>query len=126
MEFLPANNEFHSAEQRINNGNRPSAKNIAMAADGPHIWSLTSLLDKLIKIGAEVVSHGRYVRFQMAELATPRSPDQYSHRKSRHTGGRPVPIAEIGPGPLFSARGRLRREDEERRIALNHPNASMR
>jgi Transposase DDE domain group 1 len=29
-------------------------------------WSLTSLKDKLIKIGAKVVSHGRYVAFQMA------------------------------------------------------------
>ena len=30
-------------------------------------WSLTSLREKLIKIGARVVSHGRYVTFQMAE-----------------------------------------------------------
>jgi Transposase DDE domain group 1 len=29
-------------------------------------WSLTSLREKLIKIGAKVVSHGRYVTFQMA------------------------------------------------------------
>ena len=35
-------------------------------------WSLTSLKDKLIKIGAKVVSHGRYVTFQMAEVAVPR------------------------------------------------------
>src|SRR5271170_1400886 len=32
-------------------------------------WSLTSLKEKLIKIGAKVVSHGRYVTFQMAEVA---------------------------------------------------------
>jgi len=32
-------------------------------------WSLASLRDKLIKIGAKVVSHGRYVTFQMAEVA---------------------------------------------------------
>jgi hypothetical protein len=30
-------------------------------------WSLTSLREKLIKIGAKVVSHGRYVTFQMAD-----------------------------------------------------------
>lgn len=30
-------------------------------------WSLTSLREKLIKIGAKVVSHGRYVTFQMPE-----------------------------------------------------------
>ena len=32
-------------------------------------WSLTSLREKLIKIGAKVISHGRYVAFQMAEVA---------------------------------------------------------
>ena len=36
-------------------------------------WSLTSLKEKLIKIGAKLVSHGRYVAFQMAEVAIPRS-----------------------------------------------------
>jgi hypothetical protein len=35
-------------------------------------WSLTSLRDKLVKIGAKVVSHGRYAIFQMAEVAVPR------------------------------------------------------
>jgi hypothetical protein len=35
-------------------------------------WSLTSLKEKLIKIGAKVVSHGRYIAFQMAEAAVPR------------------------------------------------------
>jgi hypothetical protein len=35
-------------------------------------WSLTSLREKLIKIGAKVVSHGRYVSSQMAEVAVSR------------------------------------------------------
>jgi hypothetical protein len=35
--------------------------------------SLTSLKEKLIKIGAKVVSHGRYLAFQMAEVAIPRN-----------------------------------------------------
>ena len=35
-------------------------------------WSLTSLREKLIKIGARVVGHGRYVTFQLAEVAVPR------------------------------------------------------
>jgi hypothetical protein len=35
--------------------------------------SLTSRKEKLIKIGAKVVSHGRYVAFQMAEVAIPRN-----------------------------------------------------
>jgi len=36
-------------------------------------WSMTSLKEKLIKIGAKVVRHGRYVAFQMAEVAIPRN-----------------------------------------------------
>ncbi len=35
-------------------------------------WSLTTLREKLIKIGAKVVRHGRYVMFQIAEIAIPR------------------------------------------------------
>ncbi len=36
--------------------------------------SLTALREKLVKIGAKVVRHGRYVTFQWAELAVPREP----------------------------------------------------
>ncbi len=36
-------------------------------------WSLTTLREKLVKIGAKVVRHGRYVTFQLAEVAVPRS-----------------------------------------------------
>ena len=35
-------------------------------------WSMTTLRDKLIKIGAKVVSSARYITFQMAEVAIPR------------------------------------------------------
>ena len=35
-------------------------------------WSLTSLREKPVKIGAKVVSHGRYLTFQLAEVAVPR------------------------------------------------------
>ena len=34
--------------------------------------SLTTLREKLVKIGAKVVRHGRYDTFQMAEIAVPR------------------------------------------------------
>ena len=34
-------------------------------------WSLTTLKEKLVKIGAKVVWHARYVTFQMAEVAVP-------------------------------------------------------
>jgi hypothetical protein len=52
-------------------------------------WSLTSLTEKLIKIGAKVVSHGRYVAFQMAEVAIPRQMFQEILRL----------IAELRPKP---------------------------
>src|SRR6516164_123451 len=52
-------------------------------------WSLSSLKEKLIKIGAKVVSHGRYVVFQMAEVAIPRQMFQEILRL----------IAELRPQP---------------------------
>ena len=36
-------------------------------------WSLTTLLEKLVKIGARIARHGRYVVFQLAEVAVPRA-----------------------------------------------------
>jgi hypothetical protein len=52
-------------------------------------WSLTTLKEKLIKIGAKVVSHGRYIVFQMAEVAIPRQMIQEILRL----------IAELRPQP---------------------------
>ena len=46
-------------------------RRLALPASVKH-WSLTTLREKLIKIGAKVVCHARYVTFQMAEVAIPR------------------------------------------------------
>ncbi len=46
-------------------------RSLALPKDVEH-WSLTTLREKLIKIGAKVVRHGRYITFQMAEVAVPR------------------------------------------------------
>ena len=35
-------------------------------------WTLTTLREKLIKIGAKVTRHSKYVTFQLAEVAVPR------------------------------------------------------
>ncbi len=35
--------------------------------------SLTTLWEKLIKIGAKIVHHGRYITFQLAEVDIPRA-----------------------------------------------------
>ena len=36
-------------------------------------WSLTTLREKLVKIGARIVRHGRYLVFQLGEVAVPRA-----------------------------------------------------
>jgi Transposase DDE domain group 1 len=35
-------------------------------------WSLTTLREKVVKIGAKVIAHARSTVFQMAEVAVPR------------------------------------------------------
>jgi hypothetical protein len=47
-------------------------RTLALPQEVEH-WSLTTLREKLIKIGAKVVRHGRYVTFQLAEVAISRA-----------------------------------------------------
>ena len=47
-------------------------RTLALPEEVAH-WSLTTLREKLVKIGAKVVRHGRYVTFQLAEVAMPGS-----------------------------------------------------
>ena len=46
-------------------------RRLALPASVKH-WTLTTLREKLIKIGAKTVYHARYVTFQLAEVAIPR------------------------------------------------------
>ncbi len=46
-------------------------RTLALPKEVEH-WSLTTLREKPVKIGAKVVSHGRYVTFQLAEVAVTR------------------------------------------------------
>ena len=46
-------------------------RTLALPKEVEH-WSLTTQREKLVKIGAKVVSHGRYVTFQLAAVAVPR------------------------------------------------------
>jgi hypothetical protein len=55
-------------------------------------WSMTTLKEKLIKMGAKVVKHGRYVAFQKAEIAIPRNLFANILRM----------VAELQPPPLTS------------------------
>ena len=47
-------------------------RRFALSRDVKH-WSLTSLREKLVKIGAKVTRHSRYVTFQLAEVAVTRN-----------------------------------------------------
>ena len=51
---------------------------------------LTTLREKQIKTGAKIVSHGRYVTFQMAEFAIPRS--LFANILRLIDGPRPAPL----------------------------------
>ena len=76
-------------------------------------WSLTGLREKLIKIGAKVVSYVRYVTFQMAEVAVPRQmfaeilsliarlrpPPAPACRRSRSASGGSLALTDIPPIP---------------------------
>ena len=46
-------------------------RRLALPASVKH-WTLTTLRDKLIKIGGKRVRHARYVTFQLAEVAISR------------------------------------------------------
>jgi len=58
-------------------------------------WSLTSLREKVVKIGAKVIAHGRYVIFQMAEVALPR--ELFGRILDRIEEA-----ATAGPGPMLT------------------------
>ena len=47
-------------------------RTLALPEEVEH-WSLTTLREKLVKIGARIVRHGRYVVFQLAEVAVLRA-----------------------------------------------------
>jgi hypothetical protein len=54
-------------------------------------WSLTTLRNRLVKIGAKIVRHGRSVIFQMTEVAVPRA--LFQTVLGAITALRPLPLA---------------------------------
>ena len=70
---IPSGHVRSTPESRHRDGCRftsacdPERKS-ALSEEAEH-WSLTTLREKLIRIGAKMVRHGRYVPFQMAEVA---------------------------------------------------------
>jgi hypothetical protein len=71
-------------------------------------WSMTSLKEKLIKIGVKVVRHGRYIAFQMAEVAISRKIRQFSTLAWRRPVPSPSTARANGAGlPKTGKRGKL-------------------
>lgn len=66
-------------------------RTLALPKEVEH-WSLTTLREKLVKIGARIVRHGRYVAFQLAEVAVPRSRFASILRRIDDLRPRPPPL----------------------------------
>ena len=64
--------DYPATQPRFLQDNRDAAKRISTPFSRSKHWYLTTLREKLVEIGAKVVRHGRYVVFQMAEVAIPR------------------------------------------------------
>jgi hypothetical protein len=55
-------------------------------------WTLTTPRERLVKIGARIVRHGRYVVFQLAEVAVPRALFAEILRRIDRLRGPPLPV----------------------------------
>ena len=66
-------------------------RTLALSKEVEH-WSLTTLREKLVKIGAKVVKHGRYVAFQLAEVAVSKTVFQKILALIDDLRPRPVPV----------------------------------
>jgi hypothetical protein len=67
-------------------------RSLALPNEVAH-WSLTTLRERLVKIGARIVRHGRYVVFQLAEVAVPRALFAAILRRIDRLRGPPVAAA---------------------------------
>jgi hypothetical protein len=56
-------------------------------------WPLSTLREKLVRIGARIVRHGRYLVFQLAEVAVPRALFAAILRRIDRLRGPPVAAA---------------------------------
>ena len=65
-------------------------RTLALPKEVEH-WSLTTLREKLVKIGAKVVAHGRYLNFQLVEVAVPPDLLKKSLRLIDDLRSRPAP-----------------------------------
>ena len=67
-------------------------RSLALPSEVAH-WSLSTLREKLVKIGARLMRHGRSIVFQLAEVAVPRSLFAAILRRIDRLRGQPVAAA---------------------------------
>ena len=67
-------------------------RSLALPLEVAH-WSLTTLRERLVKIGARIVRHARYLVFQLAEVAVPRRLFAAILRRIERLRGPPVAAA---------------------------------
>ena len=70
----------------------PDCTSSEMARYSIERWSLTTLGEKVVKIGAKLIGHARYTVFQMAEVVV--SQDLFRRFLDRIDGLRPCSVAQ--------------------------------
>ncbi len=89
---LPRNSNRTWVHCDAGGGSRPQDQLLTLAlAKEVDYWSLTTLREKLVKIGAKGVRHGRYVTFRLAEVAVPRNLFREILRRIDELCRRPAP-----------------------------------
>jgi Transposase DDE domain group 1 len=77
-------------------------RTLALPEEVEH-WSLTTVREKLVKIGAWIVRHGGYLVFQLAEVAVPGhirrdpAPDRSAQAKTAAAPHDGIPAGEVRP-----------------------------
>jgi hypothetical protein len=74
-------------------------RSLALPEEVEH-WPLTTLREKLVKIGARIGRHGRYVVFQLAEVAVPRALFADILRRIDDLRPKPPPLPARGSGAM--------------------------
>jgi hypothetical protein len=69
---VAAGEEDARPRRLADHGDASATSTLALPDEVKH-WSLTTLRDRLVKIGAKIVRHGRSIAFQMAEVMVPRA-----------------------------------------------------
>ncbi len=96
-------------------------RRLALRRSAKH-WSLTTLWEKLIKVGAKVVRHAKYVTLKLAEVAVPRELLAAILDRIQRFGV-PPPLTQRS-WSFVNRRAFGCRRDDQARCVLNKPKAA--